>query len=224
MVTFYAGLRAIRLMPLFVLIAIPLVAVKINDSLAARTKPPRTQPLTVPPKPRIWLNAALVLGMVFFVLVHTRRVILNQPQAEQQYFPARAVAFLGEHSPTGPIFNHYDWGGYLIWKLYPGRRVFIDGRADLYGEQFFAEFARTYQLKNDWQRPLRQWKVTTVLVPSDSALAQGLRGSPNWMVAYEDNQAVILSAVSVPGAGKGVTVGMQEITPLEQDAGYYEGD
>ena len=134
--------------------------------------------------------------MAVFAGFHTAHVIQRQPQAEMQRFPARAVAFLQAHPPSGPIFNHYDWGGYLIWKLYPATRVFIDGRADLYGKPLLDQFANTYQFKGDWQQPLQQWRIDTVLVPADSALATGLRSSPGLTVAYEDPQAVVLTAPS----------------------------
>jgi hypothetical protein len=142
------------------------------------------------------LNGAIVLAMAVFACVHTAQVIQRQPQAEMQRFPARAAAFLQTHPPSGPIFNHYDWGGYLIWKLYPGTRVFIDGRADLYGKPLLDQFANTYQFKGDWQQTLQQWRIDTVLVPPDSALATGLRTSPGWTVTYEDPQAVVLTAPS----------------------------
>ena len=132
--------------------------------------------------------------MAAFAGVHVAQVIQRQPQAEIEHFPARAVAFLQNHPPSGRIFNHYDWGGYLIWKLYPSTPVFIDGRADLYGQQLFDQFAETYQFKGEWQQPFRRWSIDTVIVPSDSALATGLRSSPGWTVSYEDPQAVVLTA------------------------------
>src|SRR5271155_5747827 len=95
----------------------------------------------------------------------------------------------------GRLFNHYDWGGYLIWRLYPSTPVFIDGRADLYGQQLFDQFAETYQFKGAWQQTLQQWSIDTVIVPPDSPLATGLRNSPGWTVSYEDPQAVVLTAL-----------------------------
>ncbi len=193
-VSLYAGLCSIRMMPLFVLIAAPLVCRRLGNWPASRAQPrPASAPL---------LNGAIVLAMAVFACFHTAHVIQRQPQAEMECFPVRAGAFLQAHLPSGPIFNHYDWGGYLIWKLYPGTRVFIDGRADLYGKPLLDQFANTYQFKGDWQQTLRQWGVDTVLVPADSALATGLRSSPGWTVAYEDLQAVVLSAPSsaIPAA------------------------
>jgi hypothetical protein len=189
LVSLYAALCSVRLIPLFVLIAVPLISTRLGDWPRSNTGPQRL--------PAAWtfLNGAIVLAMLVFVGVHVFRVVQRQPQVETDRFPARAVAFLQSHSPSGRIFNHYDWGGYLIWRLYPSTLVFIDGRADLYGQPLFDQFADTYQLKDAWQRPLEQWNIETVLVPADSALATGLRNSLGWTVSYEDSQAVVLTVL-----------------------------
>jgi hypothetical protein len=193
MVSLYASLASIRLMPLFVLIAVPLVVHRLGSWTASRSRR-----VGSPGGFRLPFNAALALGMAAFAALHTAQVIDRQPQAEEQRFPARAVAFLQSHPPIGRIFNHYDWGGYLIWKLYPPTRVFIDGRADLYGRELLDQFADTYQFKGAWQQPLQRWSVDTVLVPANSALATGLRSAPGWTVSYEDAQAIVLSQTRPP--------------------------
>jgi hypothetical protein len=190
LVSLYAALCSIRMIPLFVLIAVPLISRRLKSWPRSNSQRKRQ---TTPA--RSLLNAAIVLAMAAFAGVHVFQVIQRQPQAELQHFPARAVAFLQTHPPSGRIFNHYDWGGYLIWKLYPSTRVFIDGRADLYGQPLLDQFAGAYQLKGDWRQTLRQWNIDTVIVPADSALATGLRSSPGWSLSYEDSQAVILTAV-----------------------------
>jgi hypothetical protein len=183
----YAGLCSIRMIPLFVFIAAPLICRRIGILSVERPQGLNSQGA------RPWLNVGIVLAMVLFAIVNLIRIIQREPVAEAQRFPTRAVAFLEAH-PPGHLFNHYDWGGYLIWKLYPSTRVFIDGRADVYGEEFLNQFAATYQLKDDWREALQRWKIDTVLVPADSALATGLRSSPGWSVSYEDSQAIILKA------------------------------
>ncbi len=184
----YAALVSIRLIPLFVLIAVPAVATRLGSW-------PRSDERHAQSVTRILLNGLILLAMAAFAGVHVAQIIQHQPQVEIERFPARAVAFLQTHPPSGRIFNHYDWGGYLIWKLYPSTPVFIDGRADLYGQQLFDQFAETYQLKGDWQQTLEQWSIDTVIVPPDSPLATGLRSSPGWTVSYEDPQAVVLTAL-----------------------------
>jgi hypothetical protein len=188
LVSLYAALVSIRLIPLFVLIAVPLVATRLGSWPRTDGQPPRA------PVPAL-LNGLILLAMVAFAGVHAAQVIQRQPQIETERFPARAVAFLQNHPPSGRIFNHYDWGGYLIWKLYPSTPVFIDGRADLYGQQLFDQFAETYQFKGAWQQPFQRWAIDTVIVPPDSPLATGLRSSPDWTVAYEDSHAIILTTL-----------------------------
>jgi hypothetical protein len=204
-VSLFAALGSIRLIPLFVLVAVPLLAKQMAASLQM---PPAIQSRrrNLPVAVRGVLNSVIILSMATFVILHTVQIIQRQPEAEKQLFPEAAVAFLQSHPPGGPIFNHYDWGGYLTWKLYPSVRVFIDGRADVYGEQFLHQFADTYQFKGDWQQTLQLWNINTVLVPANSALATGLRRAPGWTVSYEDVQAVILNrsrkaALGIPSAG-----------------------
>jgi hypothetical protein len=50
-------------------------------------------------------------------------------RAAQWRYPAGAAQFLLDHHIAGPIFNTWDYGGYLIWSLWPQQKVFIDGRA-----------------------------------------------------------------------------------------------
>jgi hypothetical protein len=219
-VSLYAGLCSIRLMPLFVLIAVPLVSQRLGHQPTGRL-----QRLHAPPESHDWVNGLIVLAMAVFAGVHIFQVIQRQPQAEVQTFPTRAVAFLQTH-PSGRIFNHYDWGGYLIWRLYPATPVFIDGRADLYGKDLLDQFAATYQFKGDWQQTLQRWSIDTVLVPADSALATGLRNSPAWSVSYEDAQAIVLTAP--PQAIHAQVVSLlpsvrKKVHLPEQFAGYYEG-
>jgi hypothetical protein len=186
-VSLYAGLVSIRMIPLFALIAAPIVSNRVGDWPRQGSCRPRSTLRTL-------LNSVIVLAMAAFASIHIVQVIHAQPEAEMQRFPVRAAEFLRTHSSSGLIFNHYDWGGYLIWKLYPSSRVFIDGRADLYGEELLHQFADTYQFKNNWQRSLQQWGIKSVLVPRDSALATGLSSAAGWTISYEDSQAVVFVA------------------------------
>lgn len=182
----FASLESIRLIPFFVLIAVPIISYRLPNW-------PRPD-FHRPAWPRTAINAAIVFALVGFAAVHAKQVIGREPAIESQAFPARAVSFLNLHPPEGRIFNHYNWGGYLIWKLHPPIQVFIDGRADIYGEQVFHDFADTYELKDDWQQILQRWRVETVIVPSDSALAVGLQEDRGWSLEYEDAQATIFEA------------------------------
>lgn len=189
MVSLYGSLCFIRMIPFFVLIAVPVILRSLRSLIC-----------TSSPKVHLWSvgracgNAVILLSAVIFAGLRTWQVIEYQSVAEVKEFPSRAVAYLKAHPPSGPVFNHYDWGGYLIWNFGSRLPVFIDGRADIYGETFLNDFVATYEFSNGWQAHLERWKVATVLVPPDSPLAQGLRLSPSWKVSYEDPQAVVLAS------------------------------
>jgi hypothetical protein len=190
-VSLAAALRSIRLIPIFVLIAVP-IAARLIQRWIQEGRVEQQDRTRLPATTGYALNGIVGLSFLFFVALHTIHIIRLQPKAEAQNFPLRAISFLQTHSIPGNILNHYDWGGYLIWKLYPSRRVFVDGRADVYGEEFFSQYADTYQFKNDWRQNLDRREIESVLVPPDSALAAGLEQNAEWQPVYEDNQAVIL--------------------------------
>jgi len=111
----------------------------------------------------------LVTGLRFV------QVVQQQPKTEAENFPKAAVDWLQTHTPAGEIFNSYNWGGYLIWRLYPQYRVFIDGRADVYGDAFIFNYMSIYDAKPGWQAKLNDqgiqpfWLKPTPLWQTHSA-------------------------------------------------------
>jgi hypothetical protein len=130
--------------------------------------------------------------MTVFALVKWISLARHQDAREAEQFPQKAAAFLQASDQPRRIFVYYDWGGYAIWKLYPEYRVFVDGRADLYGDDLLRQFKAAVQLRTGWRDVLDNWKVDTVLVPPSCALAQALLLDPNWHAAFTDSKAIIL--------------------------------
>jgi hypothetical protein len=208
----YATLQSVRLIPIFALIATPLLADHAVAFMQARSWNFRSSDQTHHRMSKLAFNAAIAVVLIVSVCVQVRRVVLSQPDSEAATFPAAAVSFLREHRPPGPLFNDYNWGGYLIWKLYPADRVFIDGRADLYGDEFMDQYSATYNLTGDWQRTLNRWQIASVMVPSQSALATALPATGSWKPVFRDPLAVVLARVapsiqqeSTPNAGNAPT-------------------
>lgn len=196
--TLVASLRSIRLIPAFILIASPLVARWVEIWLISRPFTPLRLRHKMPTPMRRLLHGTILIFTTAFIGLEIRQVVQQQPAVEMQAFPVRAISFLQKHPPSGHLFNNYDWGGYIIWKLYPCTKVFIDGRADLYkdayGDALLHHFADAYELKDGWRDTLRRWQVQAVLIPPTSALAAGLRESAEWSVLYEDRQAILFTA------------------------------
>src|SRR5262249_36572621 len=81
--------------------------------------------------------AALFLASLIWGIATGR---FFQLRADEWKYPAGAADFLLAHRITQPIFNTYEFGGYLMWRLWPQQRVFIDGRA--LSERVFEDYAR----------------------------------------------------------------------------------
>jgi hypothetical protein len=195
LLTSFAALDAVRHIPLFVLVAMPVIAAALpvaSPFSAVSQRGPdssRFRPL---------LNLAVVILIAVFALVKWVSLARSQDAHEAEQYPQRAIAFLQASAQPQRIFVYYDWGGYAIWKLYPEYRVFVDGRADLYGDDLLRQFKTALQLRTGWRDVLDVWKVEAVLVPPSCALAQALLLDPNWHVAFTDSKAIILLRTHPP--------------------------
>lgn len=193
--TAWAMLRSGRNVPFFVLAATPLLAEHSWAWITAQRWgrwPAKPEADTNNDKLKLALNCLLLVIAPFtLVIARAHNVVADQPTVELQKFPREAVDFMSTRSLPQPIYNEYHWGGYLIWKLYPRYQVFIDGRADVYGDVFFEEFMATHAGAPNWKENLNKHGVRTVLVTPDSALASLLRQDRAWENLFEDQQAVI---------------------------------
>jgi hypothetical protein len=86
------------------------------------------------------------------------------------------------------MYNSYNWGGYLIWR---GYRVFIDGRADVYLDDFMDEYVLAYQMRGDWRRPLDRYDVDYILIETGASFDSLLEASDEWVSVYRDDLAVV---------------------------------
>lgn len=192
LVTLVGALFSVRHIPIFVLVTVPILAGLAQDCRRQPGFSLLLQSRAGPSQLKLAVNAILVLGLLMFVVVRVRYVGGHQHAIEASHFPEGAVRFISEHKPVGRMLNHYNWGGYFIWKLYPQTPVFIDGRADLYGDALMDQIAATYYLRNDWQLTLKQWDITSVVMPPDAPLITALHVLPGWRQVYADSQAAIL--------------------------------
>ena len=196
LVTMCMGLYSVRHLAIYAIVAAPVLS-ELLDAALATLRPEHCSQVQSSAGlsfvAKAGLNAIVLVAVAVYAATHVQHVLRSQANAEAARFPIAAVNFLATHQLPGPLFNYYDWGGYLVWRLYPGYGVYIDGRADLYGDSFMNRFAATYGLTGDWVTPLRAWRIRTVLLPPNSALATALKSLPEWKEVYGDSQAVVLT-------------------------------
>ena len=83
----------------------------------------------------------------------------------------------------------------MIWRGVP---VFVDGRADVYGDDFLFYYRQAFDVGPDWQRPLDDFDVAYVLMESGSPLTSILEATEQWEQVYVDDLAEIFVRIESP--------------------------
>ena len=106
---------------------------------------------------------------------------------DRELFAVEAIS----HLAPGRAFHDDAVGGYLIYAVWPRREVYVDDRAELYGEAFI-EFVRTRAGQDGWQEVFDHYQIHQALLKVGDPLAQilAVRG---WNERFRDEKFVILS-------------------------------
>jgi hypothetical protein len=210
----HGALLAARNIPIFVIVAAPPAAAVIQQWLG------RVPEMNV----AAWLRAAarkfnrlaletseteaiprLHLVSILGVLLVAALIFAPNPpkkfrcEFDPTFYPAAALATL-RSDPAGRVFTHDEWGDYLIYRLYPAHKVYVDGRSDFYGDDFEYKYIDVLHVKYDWEKILSGFGVDTILMPPGAALSSALKESSRWRLVYDDGIALIFRSVSRAGS------------------------
>jgi hypothetical protein len=210
----YLALASQRHVPLFVLGAAPLMgrcAQALLGLLASVLPPVHDRPAAqaafrwAPSRPG---SPGLALGAINFVLlivvgagmVAYRALPNLQPGAQGQAIsaalPVGATDALQALGRPVRVFNYYDYGGYLVWRLFPGGgRVFIDGRVEVYGSQIFSRYLQVSYMSPAWPDVIAQAHPDAIILPNAHPLVGILRQDPTWQVLRRDQVATVFTRV-----------------------------
>jgi hypothetical protein len=168
------------------LVMAPLLALVLCERFrwARELAPPRLPPQLIAVN---WaLLAILILGGVAYAArpnVSAKLQLGSEPKPSDM--PVAGARFIADRRLPGPVFNHQPWGGYLIYRWYPGRRVFIDGRIDMYGPDIVGDYVKIANIQPGWSEALEKYGVRTVLIPKDSPLSLMLLGDHRWARVFQ---------------------------------------
>jgi len=198
----HVALFSVRNIPLFLIVAAPLVA-RMLDQLVTKVRIPRLRPLctTISEisqdlhslETRARTYALSVLGMLALACLFA----FNAPGFEGQFnpyaFPSTAIPVVAASSARR-IFASDQWGGYLVYRFYPEKRVFVDGRADIFGSEISSLALGIQNARYDWKRQLDRFAVDMVIVKPDAPLASALKVSSDWTILFDDGKAIVFQA------------------------------
>jgi len=140
--------------------------------------------------------------VVFFTAPFTGlETIKSGEWVDTRKFPVKAADFILQNDLRGNMYNFFNWGGYLIWRLAPGKKVFIDGRtldSSLYEQATIIDKAIVDPQSGMpiWKYLLDEHHVDYVVIPCsrDSRsfpLCEALKRDRNWVPVFSDQTSAI---------------------------------
>ena len=157
----------------------------IADSCGKEVERERSE--TLPEK--AGLAAALAL-LLFLIARNTGFDTRGLDAAMSSVFPVKAVNFLRRNPQSGPLYNTFDWGGFLTWYM-PDYPVAIDGRTDLYGDELDMRFFESEKGDESYISDPYLNESGVILLQKEKPLAAILSGDQRFQMIYEDRLAVV---------------------------------
>jgi hypothetical protein len=149
-----------------------------------------------------WLNLGLILAVGASVM--HMGIGAKQEQSVEKDLPVKAVDYILKNNITGNMLNDYGYGGYLIYRLAPARKVFIDGRADMYGDPFVSDFLEIHNGGNNWKEKFDKFSIDYVITSKGAPIRQILLIEGNFKEVFEaDGHSVLVrTGTTNPGTAK----------------------
>jgi len=209
----YLSLLARRNIAIFVFAALPFMVANLNETLSFLRLKERSKMKFLPAADfrssrvqsafRSWTAIVLILFMswsIWNIALNKRYLQMKVPGrwgfgVNELYYPRRACDFLEENGISGPIFNSLGAGGYLIWRLYPTRKVFIDGRLEVYDSKHYALYQRTLSNEEMWKQVVNHYDINCAILshslPGINDMVRRLYNSNDWKLIYYSDVAAI---------------------------------
>ena len=189
------ALLAFRNTPFIAFLAPVLIASYFPFSLRL----PRLAAWLVPPALAVVLIFGILSGPFFELRAATYK------------FPVGAADFMLQNHVRGPLFNTWEDGGYLIWRLWPEQQVFIDGRALSeaahrdYMQILYNQGSDVGHVAGPRAELLRRYGIQSVVTNTFEyitgaiyPLALALADSPDWQLVFTDSHSVLFVKTDRP--------------------------
>ncbi|MGD9496958.1 MAG: hypothetical protein AB7Y46_11720 [Armatimonadota bacterium] len=183
----FMALKWQRNIALFAFAVAPMLAVHLTDLLervvpAALAGPDHRREPTA-------LYAGIMVALAVLAVLAVPSALRRVDVVFSQDYPIECVRFADREGIEGRMFNTYRWGGYLIWRLWPRQRVFIDGRADVIGREIAMDWQKAHKLEDGWQEVLERYRIDWAILSVSSPLCRALEIHPDWRLACEEPTA-----------------------------------
>lgn len=188
----YLALTARRNMALFAVVAVPCVARMPGDLLRLRADRLQVGVAVL----AIVLSVGVAFGAATNALAARDRSLTRFGLGLlHTSYPGRVGDFLVATHAPGPVWNTPGLGGYLLWRFWPERAVFVDGRWEVYGQEFMQLYGQTIRSPDAWEHVAQRFHVQAAVIlhrqPDYIPLLRHLYAAPDWVLCYADPVAAL---------------------------------
>jgi hypothetical protein len=198
----HQSLNSVRHIPVFVVVAAPLIAAEVSRWWERWTAGrPRQSLLSILDSLARDMGSSFQRSSAWVLLPVLVLVPMGAPikwpkNFPDVKFPVRIVEKYRERMISERIFTADQWADYLIFRSYPQQKVFFDGRSDFYGPEIGEQYIRLVQGHHEWERILERHRFQLVLSPAEWPLVSLLKKRPDWRILEDDGKAVLFARIS----------------------------
>ena len=144
------------------------------------------------------LAAGLAAAAAALIIV--LRLAWPIPMSDGPGRPVAAIEAIPSELRGKPVLNDYDFGGYLIFAKI---RPFIDGRADMFGDDYLSDYARITSPDPDaLAKTLARYAVAWTIFAPGQRVVELMDRQPGWRRLYADRFAVVHVRSAAAGAAE----------------------
>ncbi|MBI4911090.1 MAG: hypothetical protein HY820_46205 [Acidobacteria bacterium] len=196
----YLALTSVRHIPIYALVAIPVIAAEITAQISGwlEAQPRNSTPAILRDMSLAARERMLPLSVWSLVALG---VILVWPSTSgwpkdfpADRFPVEIAARQSGQLAASRLYTTDQWADYLMYKN-PAQRVFVDDRS-FYDAQIISDALTLMDAGKGWRQLIDKYQVNAVLVPAGSALANVLAEDRRWILADQDAQRRLFKMVA----------------------------
>ena len=132
----------------------------------------------------------LILFIVCFSYFYKTHIAPFGFDLKETGYPKELAEFVNKHKIAGNMFNHYNYGGYLIWKM-PDYKVFIDGRLEMYLGQVGQDYLVILNGQDGYQNLLDKYRVNFIIAYNIDPIVGRLVDDQDWRYISSVSQYVL---------------------------------
>lgn len=191
--SFIASYMAVRNMPIFIFMAMPLAAINLNEARPTKSIIER----------KYYIASILIILTAAYFFISNRYYIFTKQSAFRKteskmtelLTPSKACDFLENNNIKGRMFNSIDFGHYIAYRFYPEKRVFIDTRTELYKYDFYQLYQRAQNYPEEWKSLQKRYNFDIALLRhlfgGTDRLLKYLYNAKEWALVYYDERSAV---------------------------------